>query len=769
MRKLLKEDLGGGGETPFDITYFCGIATGDFVNTTKSDTGKLVGAVNEGDEFYDEGFDRTASHRKIKEDPEVFKDFLQHLNRVPPVVPTTITIDKASGRYDAPLTLTISIDPPDGKVVDCVAKKVTKEIRGGGGFPFEILDATSETLEETLNSGQTLTLPRGRWEVVFSAEGAAEDVKRTYWVGMSAIEVTILTDNSTPFDRSLVVTATTNSARARVFHSVDSIERSAGGRRLWNEEASVTITENAEVYFIAIDPDGVASEIVSKRFRKRPLFERSVMANVIEHFLGGRISANERSAYVRQFGLKPFTLYLVNGDWVLDPDQRIENPLPPTVIVSRDSGTYKEPLTVTLTARDKVDPSSKIHYTTDGSTPTTSSPVFTSLGQITFDTSGTKVLKFFAQNSSGKKSDVETRTYEMDVTDVRLVIKARDGDPQPGEYSGALTVAIEAVDARDAHVTVHYTLDGSVPDEDSPSFQDRNEFEISGNGNHVIACYAKDSGGNETHETFPYSIDDQKYPETGIAPSRGGTYADGIEITLTPSEHIEWTKYTSDGSIPDHDNGIPYTEPFTLVETASLKWRSKDVQGNIEPVNMTVFTITKELQEAVFGNDANKDGYIKANADGSRRSIGTLGSLPLGVGWDGKVNRPILHFDTASIPDNATITTAWLRVEHFSGWGDPWAGGNMLVVDIRTGYFGSSLSLQTDDWDDPATASAVATIDEFASGTNDSSGFSQEGLDAINRTGITQIRLRFDPNPSDTQYVRIKQGASAKLFVEYTA
>ena len=127
----------------------------------------------------------------------------------------------------------------------------------------------------------------------------------------------------------------------------------------------------------------------------------------------------------------------------------------------------------------------------------------------------------------------------MDVTDVRLVIKARDGDPQPGEYSGALTVAIEAVDARDAHVTVHYTLDGSVPDEDSPSFQDRNEFEISGNGNHVIACYAKDSGGNETHETFPYSIDDQKYPETGIAPSRGGTYADGIEITLTPSEHIE--------------------------------------------------------------------------------------------------------------------------------------------------------------------------------------------------------------------------------------
>jgi len=97
----------------------------------------------------------------------------------------------------------------------------------------------------------------------------------------------------------------------------------------------------------------------------------------------------------------------------------------------------------------------------------------------------------------------------MDVTDVQPLIRIKDGDPRPGEYSGALTITIEAVDDKDEHVTVYYTLGGSAPDENSPSFRDCKRFEISEKGNHVITCYAKDSCGKEIYKTFYYSIDDR--------------------------------------------------------------------------------------------------------------------------------------------------------------------------------------------------------------------------------------------------------------------
>jgi hypothetical protein len=53
---------------------------------------------------------------------------------------------------------------------------------------------------------------------------------------------------------------------------------------------------------------------------------------------------------------------------------------------------------------------------------------------------------------------------------------------------------------------VRYTRDGSIPDDLSPAFEDSKRFEIEEPGNHAFVCYAKDSEGNETYETFAYQI-----------------------------------------------------------------------------------------------------------------------------------------------------------------------------------------------------------------------------------------------------------------------
>ena len=263
MNELLAETLGGRGETPYgegkpetpgptphNITYFCGVARGDFVDAAKRDTGFLRGATNKA---YDLG-PSTRGHERIKENLKVFNDFLPLLNRVPPVPSVTMRIDTDSGDHDSPLEIAANIVDPEDKADDYVANRVRKFFNG------YIADKIAETLEGTLYGDQTLALHTdGMWEVVYSAEGAVEDEKKTYWVGeVTPIEVTIVTEEFT-FERSLDVAATTTT-RGNLYYSLDGV--------WWNEGDKVTITEDAVVHFIAIDPDGIASAIVSKSFAK---------------------------------------------------------------------------------------------------------------------------------------------------------------------------------------------------------------------------------------------------------------------------------------------------------------------------------------------------------------------------------------------------------------------------------------------------------------------------------------------------------------------
>jgi hypothetical protein len=171
-----------------------------------------------------------------------------------------------------------------------------------------------------------------------------------------------------------------------------------------------------------------------------------------------------------------------------------------------------------------------------------------------------------------------------------------------------------------------------------------------------------------------------------------------------------------------------------------------------------------------FSNEAANDGYVKAAANGSSAAIGTLETLGLAIGrgTDGKFNRAVLSFDTASIPDGATITAAVLRVGYGSASGNPWGNptGNSLVIEVRNGCFGAC-TIEASDHGAAASADAVAQIAQFASGSQNSSAFSAAGLAAINTTGRTQLRLRFVQNPTSTNYLWIQNGANAQLSVDY--
>ncbi|MFZ1043449.1 MAG: hypothetical protein WCA79_15275 [Anaerolineales bacterium] len=164
---------------------------------------------------------------------------------------------------------------------------------------------------------------------------------------------------------------------------------------------------------------------------------------------------------------------------------------------------------------------------------------------------------------------------------------------------------------------------------------------------------------------------------------------------------------------------------------------------------------------ATFISEATNDGTILESAQNSNvggailessqnsHVGGTLNGFAttFNVGDDpaNKQYRSILSFHTASIPDNAVITSAQLKIRLQGVVGtDPFTTFGNLLVDIHSGYFGNSIGLELADFSAPASPS---TYQEHLSplpynwyGTNLSTA---SNLELISKIGWTQFRLRF--------------------------
>ncbi|MDF2605894.1 MAG: hypothetical protein K0S34_84 [Bacillales bacterium] len=247
---------------------------------------------------------------------------------------------------------------------------------------------------------------------------------------------------------------------------------------------------------------------------------------------------------------------------------RVPDTTAPTLTIT-PSNTFTSTQNVTMSTNE----TATIYYTLDGTTPTTSSTVYSSA--ITL--SATTTLKAFARDTAGNSSAVQTITYTKVVTDTTaptLTITPAT------TFSTSQSVTMSTNET----ATVYYTLDGSTPTNGSLVYSST----LTLNATTTLKAFAVDSVGNaSTVQTVIYTKD--SIAPTITASPNGGTFTSTQNVTLT-SDETATIYYTVDGTTPT-TSSTQYSSSISISTNTTLKFFGVDSSGNASTVQTVNFVI----------------------------------------------------------------------------------------------------------------------------------------------------------------------------------
>lgn len=165
----------------------------------------------------------------------------------------------------------------------------------------------------------------------------------------------------------------------------------------------------------------------------------------------------------------------------------------------------------------------------------------------------------------------------------------------------------------------------------------------------------------------------------------------------------------------------------------------------VAPVTVTFTSVAAEDGRVVESSETSNVGGT-ATPNNSTTSAIRVGDTSADAQYKG-----FLSFNTASIPDGATIQSVTLSIRRGTSSGtNPFTTHGSLLADVQNGAFSGSNTLQTADFQAAATAVGVCSLSNAASnGTNSTCTFNAAGLAAINKLGTTQVRIYFALDDND--------------------
>ena len=224
------------------------------------------------------------------------------------------------------------------------------------------------------------------------------------------------------------------------------------------------------------------------------------------------------------------------------------------------SQTYTTAQSVTITDTTT---GATIYYTTDGSTPTTSSTVYLAAIMV----SASETIKAIAAAPSYNDSPVATAAYTISLPDAAPVISSSAGASVT--YPATLPVTITDTDKNAA---IYYTTDGSAPSVTSPKYNGP----ITVAKTETINAVAVDTGGGFSESapaTQTFTIADA----TPVISSTGSQIQAGATVSITDADPKATISYTTDGSNPTTSGTAKtYSGPITISASETINASASD-------------------------------------------------------------------------------------------------------------------------------------------------------------------------------------------------
>jgi hypothetical protein len=274
-----------------------------------------------------------------------------------------------------------------------------------------------------------------------------------------------------------------------------------------------------------------------------------------------------------------------------------------------------------------VNETATIYYTLDGSTPTTSSTVYSSPLSI----SATTTLKAFARDTAGNSSAVQTVTYTLDATPPADTTAPNNVTNLQYSNLAQTTLTLSWTASASSDVASYDVFNGStlLANVAGTTY---NVTGLSASTQYTFTVKAKDAANNiasGTSVTVTTSAPaDTIAPVLTITPS--ATFADTQTVTMSTNETATiW--YTLDDSDPKTSGTkLQYTAPLTLTETDTIKAYAVDSANNASAVQ-TVTYIKEVVSTVVASDNFNRaDGAIGTSVTGQVWNGGTIISNQVG-------------------------------------------------------------------------------------------------------------------------------------------
>jgi hypothetical protein len=227
-----------------------------------------------------------------------------------------------------------------------------------------------------------------------------------------------------------------------------------------------------------------------------------------------------------------------------------------TPTFSPAAGTYNAVQSVTITCATA---GAAIHFTTDGSTPTATSPTYATAVPV----ATTTTIKAIATATGKTDSAVASATYTLQAGTPVI-------SPAAGTYATAQSVTISGATPGAA---IHYTINGSTPSSTSPTYATAIALPVGATAaTTTIKAIALATGfADSAVASSTFVIDPNATPAAAPTFSPpAGTYALAQTVTLSTATAGTTIYYTTDGSTPTAASTV-YSTPVPVAASLTLK------------------------------------------------------------------------------------------------------------------------------------------------------------------------------------------------------